>query len=583
MLESSNQISRDVFFTHPAPSIHNGALSSGACNVPIHDRPKLRFGYECQPLTRNPWIKIAVLSIWNFSLFFLSLLLLRVLSSPIKGTIVAPASSELQCSVLDFGCKGDNRTNNQLCITRAITVCRETHGEGIHFVLNFPGGKTRDAPLIYVTAPFNLISDMTLSVGKNAIILGSPYVEDFPTTECLPSFGTCRDHAARDKHARYSPLIWGVNVKNVVITGYDSDSSVIDGNGPMWWRNFRKGMPGSMRGTFDYTRPRLVELMWGENLTVRNIHLKDSAYWTLHFVYSRNILAHGLRITAPFNAKNSDGIDLNSVINAEVFDCSISVGDDGIAIKSGLNERGIQFGMPSQNIHLHDLHIQSKTVAIGTEMSGGVHDVLVENIVMGDSRPENDWYAILIKSMSGRGGVISNVTFRNITTAPNATENRYTPFIYVTTDSHFGGAGDFSHSSGMDTYFRNITFEAFDIGSTKAVAKIEGLRNIPDAIDGLVLRDIKVKEYEIAVECTNAVNVENHFSDDLCIRKERIYYDCKEIHSKHRFANFKQYGEWYIKNNGTDSSMSIQELKEYASRAWKICARMPHQRWAYYK
>ena len=116
------------------------------------------------------------------------------------------------------------------------------------------------------------------------------------------------------------------------------------------------------------------------------------------------------------------------------------------------------------------------------------------------------------------------------------------------------------------------------------MADITGLQKIPDAIDGLILRDIKVKEYEIAVECENAVHVENDFSDDVCIRKERVYYDCREIHKKPpRFKDWKQYRKWYISNYGKDSGMSKKQLSDYTWRVWKICARRPMKDFAYYK
>eukprot|EP00434_Breviolum_minutum_P031677 symbB.v1.2.028012.t1/scaffold2922.1/size67172/2 len=76
----------------------------------------------------------------------------------------------------------------------------------------------------------------------------------------------------------------------------------------------------------------------------------------------------------------------------------ISTGDDAIAIKSGLNKAGTTFGMPSHQIHLHDLEIHSKCLSLGSEMSGGIHNVLVENVRFGDQRPNNHWHGIFIKS-----------------------------------------------------------------------------------------------------------------------------------------------------------------------------------------
>ena len=49
----------------------------------------------------------------------------------------------------------------------------------------------------------------------------------------------------------------------------------------------------------------------------------------------------------------------DSCENVVIKNCYISVGDDGIAIKSGWDQYGIAYGRPSANITVHNVVIRS--------------------------------------------------------------------------------------------------------------------------------------------------------------------------------------------------------------------------------
>ncbi|KAK1259231.1 putative polygalacturonase [Acorus gramineus] len=56
----------------------------------------------------------------------------------------------------------------------------------------------------------------TLYLHRDAVILGSPDMNDWPIIDPLPSYGRGRDAPG----GRYSPLIFGSNLTDVVITGF---------------------------------------------------------------------------------------------------------------------------------------------------------------------------------------------------------------------------------------------------------------------------------------------------------------------------------------------------------------------------
>ncbi|OEL30703.1 putative polygalacturonase [Dichanthelium oligosanthes] len=156
-----------------------------------------------------------------------------------------------------------------------------------------------------------------------------------------------------------------------------------------------------------------IQLMRSSNIIISNITLRDSPFWTLHTYDCKNVTISETTILAPIaGAPNTDGIDPDSCENVVIKNCYISVGDDGIAIKSGWDQYGIAYGRPSANIIIQNVVIRSMVsagVSIGSEMSGGVSDVLVENVHVWDSRR-----GVRIKTAPGRGAYVSNIAYRNI-------------------------------------------------------------------------------------------------------------------------------------------------------------------------
>lgn len=87
-------------------------------------------------------------------------------------------------------------------------------------------------------------------------------------------------------------------------------------------------------------------------------------------------------------------------------------GDDLVAIKSGWDQYGTKMGRPSSDIIIRRLSGTTPTcsgVGIGSEMSGGIHDVIVEDLHVWDSAA-----GIRVKTDRGRGGYIANITITHV-------------------------------------------------------------------------------------------------------------------------------------------------------------------------
>ncbi|GJM90774.1 hypothetical protein PR202_ga07085 [Eleusine coracana subsp. coracana] len=272
-------------------------------------------------------------------------------------------------SITEFGGVGDGRTLNTWAFRKAVYRIQHQRRRG-GTTLHVPAGT-------WLTGSFNLTSHMTLFLARGAVLKATQDTRSWPLVAPLPSYGRGRELPG----ARYGSFIHGNGLRDVVITG---DKGVIDGQGDVWWNMWR-------RKTLEHTRPNLVEFMHSSGIHISNIVLKNSPFWNIHPVYCER------RIPLPTDSSS----------NVCIEDSYMSTGDDLVAIKSGWDEYGIAYGRASSGITVR--RVRGSTpfsgVAVGSEASGGVRDVLVQDCAFSDTG-----YGVHVKTAVGRGGFVRNVT-----------------------------------------------------------------------------------------------------------------------------------------------------------------------------
>ncbi|XP_039121430.1 probable polygalacturonase [Dioscorea cayenensis subsp. rotundata] len=294
-------------------------------------------------------------------------------------------------SIREFGGVGDGETLNTLAFRRAVEELGRFGDKG-GSQLNVPPGR-------WLTGSFNLTSNFTLFLEEGAVILGSQNPEEWPLIEPLPSYGRGRERPG----GRHISLVHGDGLNDVVITGHNGS---IDGQGRIWWELW-------WNKTLNHTRGHLLELVNSNNILISNITFLNSPFWTIHPVYCSNVVVKNVTVLAPLNSPNTDGIDPDSCLNVCIEDCYIESGDDLVALKSGWDQHGIRMHRPSSNIIIRRVSGTTPTcsgVGIGSEMSGGISNVLVEDLNVWNSSA-----AVRIKTDRGRGGYITNITITNVT------------------------------------------------------------------------------------------------------------------------------------------------------------------------
>ncbi|KAG0590053.1 hypothetical protein KC19_1G067700 [Ceratodon purpureus] len=359
----------------------------------------------------------------------------------------------------DFGAVGDGTTDNTKCFEDAVVAIKEVAREG--------GGQLNVGPGRWLTAPFNVTSHMTLFLAQGATVVGSQDVNLWPILPPLPSYGRGRELPG----PRYGSLIHGQHINDFVLTGHNG---TIDGQGAWWWEQFKKKK-------LQYTRGRLVQFMWSSNIKITDVTLQNSPFWHLHPYDCTNVTIQGVTILAPVNAPNTDGIDPDSCRNVLVEDCYISVGDDAIAIKSGWDKYGIEYNRPCVNVTIRNMVVHSEIsagVSIGSEMSGGIEQVLVEGVHIWGSRR-----GIRIKTSPGRGGYVKNIHYQNVTLIDVRVG------IVIKTD--YGEHPDSEFDPEALPVVANISIDGIYGSSVRYPVRMFGSQEVP--ITGIEIRNMDVQ------------------------------------------------------------------------------------------
>jgi polygalacturonase len=389
-------------------------------------------------------------------------------------------------SIMEFGGVGDGITSNTKAFQDAINHLSQFASDGgAH--LHVPAGK-------WLTGSFNLTSHFTLFLHKDAVLLASQDVSEYPAIPPLPSYGRGRDAAA----GRFTSLIFGTNLTDVVVTG---ENGTIDGQGEFWWQQFHKGK-------LKYTRPYLIEIMFSTNIQISNLTLLNSPSWNVHPVYSSNILIQGITIIAPVTSPNTDGINPDSCTNTRIEDCYIISGDDCVAVKSGWDEYGIAFAMPTRQLIIRRLTCispYSATIALGSEMSGGIQDVRAEDITA-----VNTESGIRIKTAVGRGGYVKDIYVKRMT--------MHTMKWVFWMTGNYGSHADTHYDPNAIPVIQGINYKDMVADNVSMAARLEGISG--DPFTGICISNVTigmaVKHKKQIWTCTDVAGVANGVTPQPC-------------------------------------------------------------------
>lgn len=433
-------------------------------------------------------------------------LALAAAARPAAAATGAAATGPMVAGVVDvtrMGAVGDGRTLTTAALQRAIDACGAAGG-GMVLV---PAGK-------YLTGALFLRSHVHLYLAAGATLVASQRPEDFP-----PIKGR-EEGIERSVHAS---VLTGVDLEYVAITG----QGMIDGQGMPWWAAYEetrqlrlaaklpREAPDPPNAPLKWPRPRMINLQRCKDALIEGLTFRDSPGPNVHLLYCQDVVVSRIASFQTQWARCTDGVLVDSSRRVKIIDCRMSSGADCVGIKSGYNEDGRRVNIPSEDVLISGCHMfkMSCGVVLGSEIAGGIRNVVITNCVMRECLS-----GVRIRAPRGRGGVVENVRATNLVIdrveemgvkLSNFFDSMRSEGRFIKTEStkqnlEMARSVKAPVNEGTPT-FRDITFSGITFTHAREVAMVEGL---PERfIRRVVFEDITVARSHGGITCTNAAEI----------------------------------------------------------------------------
>lgn len=397
--------------------------------------------------------------------------------------IQLPELPENTFNIVDFGAVSDGKTNCKPAIDAAV---KKASAEGGGKIV-FPAGTW------FCKGPIHFESKINLHLEEGCVVLFSDNAKDYLPLQLVRWEGV--------EIYNFSPYIYAINKTDIAITG----KGKFDGNAAEFrkWRAKQKPAQNKVRqmghelvptekrifGEDQFLRFSFFQPMNCKNILIEGITIENVPFWVMHPTYCKNITISNVTVNSPHI--NNDGIDFDSCEDALVKDCIFTCGDDAIVIKSGRDEDAWRVNKPSKNIVIQNCYAPEVLhgLAFGSEMSGGVENIFIDNFYMKNVQQ----YAIQFKANKDRGGYIKNVFIDGVFIDKAKTA------VYFTNDYH-------SYSGGNSpSEFSFIDIENVWCNQTEGKGiDIQGLPEKP--IHHVTVKNVKIVN---EIEASAAVNFKN--------------------------------------------------------------------------
>ena len=301
-------------------------------------------------------------------------------------SLLAGKAAARDYNIVAYGAKADTTVLSTRALQQAIDDCTKAGGGRVVV----PAGQYKIGSIV-------LKSDVHLYLEQGATLYGSTDLKDY-----LPMKS---DYVSLRTQTSTIQLIYADKVKNVVIDGLGT----IDGRG----RVFKK-LTWNDEGI---TRPHLIRFIQSQDITIKDITLKNSGCWMQHYLACDRVSIDGIKV---FNRNNynNDALDIDGCHEVIVRGVIADSDDDGITLKSTSPRL-------CENIRISDCVLSShcNAVKLGTETNGGFRNINISGIVVKPSSDQSSQFfgapskigtsALSLEIVDG--GVLENVSASNFT------------------------------------------------------------------------------------------------------------------------------------------------------------------------
>ena len=283
-------------------------------------------------------------------------------------------------NVMDFGARGNGISDDAIAIQKAVDACTNAGGGDVVFSANHT----------FLSGPVQLKSNVNIVLETNSVWKANPDESIYH----LSAFGKNEGEGMM--------WIWAKDVENLSFSGHGT----IHGNGIKFMgAELFDSYELKPVTTFD-PRPHVLTLMGVRNLNIRDITIREGAYWTVHLIGCDGAVIDGINLLNNLKIRNGDGIDIDHSKNVRIANCHITSGDDAICLK---NRREFEEYGSCHDIVVTNCVMESRscTVKIGSENMDSIYNVVIDNcVIKGSNRG--------LGIQNRDEGTVSNVVFSNI-------------------------------------------------------------------------------------------------------------------------------------------------------------------------
>ncbi|MBQ2196472.1 MAG: right-handed parallel beta-helix repeat-containing protein, partial [Prevotella sp.] len=291
-------------------------------------------------------------------------------------------SAQKVYNVMDYGAKGNGLTDDAVAIQKAINQCCQEGGGRVLFPRN----------RVFMAGPVEIKSNVELYLEATSVLKANPDESVYR----LSAFGANEGEGMMWLYASHA--------ENITIGG----KGTIHGNGIAFMgaelSDSYELKPLNPQ-TFD-PRPHVLTLTDVRNLTIRDVTIREGAYWTVHLIGCDGAVIDGIQLLNNLKIRNGDGIDLDHSKNVRIANCYITSGDDCICLK---NRREFEQYGSCHDITVTNCVMTSRSCAvkIGSENMDSIYNVMVDNCIITASNRG-------IGIQNRDEGTVTDVTFSNI-------------------------------------------------------------------------------------------------------------------------------------------------------------------------
>lgn len=335
-------------------------------------------------------------------------------------------------NILDYGAVSDGQTLNTSAFAKTIEACAAAGG-----------GKVLVPAGLWLTGPIQLKSNINLVVERGALI---QFTSDHSEYQMIKA-------SAHSSSIVTASPIYGYDLENIAITGGGiidgageswrpvkkskttdkqwkslvSSGGVVNDEGTIWWPTkeamngeaYLKNLKNQDKNITaedyiparDYLRPYMVLLKNCKKVLIDGVTIRNSPKFVFYPNWCTDVTVRNVNIYNDWWAQNGDGIDISACKNVVVYNCNVSVGDDGICMKSSDTDDQKPGTSNLENVLIAGCNVYH---AHGGFVIGSNTDGNLRNVFVTDCNFVGSDIGIRVKSNTGRGGLVKDIYIKDI-------------------------------------------------------------------------------------------------------------------------------------------------------------------------